>query len=252
MRRKTITIFSTIFVFLFVWNIVSRRVNNLFIPTPESVLAGFASLNENGHLVKGLLYSLYRVTLASVISGILSVTLGLLIYSNKYVKELLLPIVKMLRYIPVTAFYPLLIMWCGIGEEMKVSFLFIVTFVSMLPSMVIIFFDINDDLIDTGLTIGMSRLQVIRMVVIPATLPSIMESFLLQISIGWTYIPIVETINAKYGLGYIIQQSSARGRTDLIFTAVISIILISLFFDKGGQFIHKKLFRWKYLKGVDD
>lgn len=251
MKKTGINLVSICLV-LILWCVVSGQVNNLFLPTPKSVLLGFKSLNETKQLSYGIFYSLYRVTLASILSGIISVILGLLIYSNIWIKEFLLPLVKMLRYIPVTAFYPMLIMWCGIDEKMKISFLFIVTFVSMLPSMVIIFMDINEDLIDTGKTIGMNRLQIIYMIVLPATLPSIIENFLLLISIGWTYIPIVETINAKYGLGYIIQQSSARGRTDLIFTAVFMIILISLIFDKGGKFIHRKLFGWKYLKGGDN
>lgn len=251
MKRYGITIISLL-CFLIIWFVISTNVNNLFVPTPISVLNGFASLNDTGQLWNGILYSFYRVTLASVLSGIVSVFLGLLIYSNRYIRDVLLPIVKMLRYIPVTAFYPLLIMWCGIGEEMKVSFLFIVTFVSMLPSMVIIFMDISDDLIDTGLTIGMNRFQVIRMIVFPATLPSIYETFLLQISIGWTYIPIVETINARYGLGYIIQQSSDRGRTDLVFAAIITIIVISLIFDKGGMLLHRLIFKWKYLNSSED
>ena len=251
MKRHGITIISLL-CFLIIWFVISANVNNLFVPTPIRVLNGFASLNDTGQLWNGMLYSFYRVTLASVLSGIVSVFLGLLIYSNRYIRDVLLPIVKMLRYIPVTAFYPLLIMWCGIGEEMKVSFLFIVTFVSMLPSMVIIFMDISDDLIDTGLTIGMNRFQVIRMIVFPATLPSIYETFLLQISIGWTYIPIVETINARYGLGYIIQQSSDRGRTDLVFVAIITIIVISLIFDKGGMLLHRLFFKWKYLNSSED
>lgn len=251
MKKIAINTFSFILLFI-LWVIISGNINNLFLPTPKSVFEGFKSLNGTGQLINGIFYSFYRVTLASILSGVISVILGLLIYSNIYIRELLLPLVKMLRYIPVTAFYPMLIMWCGIGEEMKISFLFIVTFVSMLPSMVVILMDINEDLIDTGKTIGMNHLQVIFMVVLPATLPSIIENFLLLISIGWTYIPIVETINATYGLGYIIQQSSARGRTDLIFTSVFIIIFISLIFDKGGNYIHRKLFGWKYLKGSDD
>ena len=66
--------------------------------------------------------------------------------------------------------------------------------------------------------------------------------------IGWTYIAVAETINAKYGLGYIIQTSSARGRTDMVFMAIIMIILVSIVFDFVANKIIKKAFKWRFEK----
>jgi NitT/TauT family transport system permease protein len=65
--------------------------------------------------------------------------------------------------------------------------------------------------------------------------------------IGWTYIAVAETVNAKYGLGFIIQQSSSRGRTDLVFMAIITIIIISVLFDNISKLLVKKIFKWRYL-----
>ena len=89
------------------------------------------------------------------------------------------------------------------------------------------------------------------MVVLPDAMPAIFENFVLLISIGWTYVPFVETINAKYGLGYIIHQSSSRGRTDLVFASIAMIMIISVICDKLAGFIGTNIFKWRYLKQND-
>ena len=105
----------------------------------------------------------------------------------------------------------------------------------------------NSDLIDTGLTIGMSKLQTIWRIQIPASLPGVLNSYIMMYGIGFTYIAVAETINAKYGLGYIIQQSSSRGRTDLVFMAIIVIMIISVIFDYASKWLVRKIFKWRYI-----
>lgn len=130
---------------------------------------------------------------------------------------------------------------------MKIAFLFVSTFVYMMPSVLLALDEINQDLIDTGLTIGMSKLQVITKIQLPATLPSIMNSFIMCFGIGFTYCSVCETINAKYGIGYMIQQSSSRGKTDLVFLGIISIMVISFVFDNLSKLLIRKIFKWRYI-----
>ena len=149
--------------------------------------------------------------------------------------------------IPVTAFYPLLIMWLGIDETMKIAFLFIACFVYMMPSVVLSLEEINHDLIETGYTIGMNKIQAITRIQLPAMLPSILNSFVMCFGIGFTYSAVVESINAVHGIGYMIQQSSARGKTDLVFLGIIVIMIISFAFDNFAKWLIKKMFKWRYL-----
>ena len=77
-------------------------------------------------------------------------------------------------------------------------------------------------------------------------LPSIFSTFLMMYGIGWTYCAVVEATNAKYGLGFIINVSSARGRTAVVFGAIIVIMLFSFVFDKLGNLLIRKIFQWRY------
>lgn len=215
-------------------------------PRPCYRLGSNRRVGRDGQLQKGLAYSFLRITGASALSMLVAIPLSLLIYGVKPIKETIMPVASFLRYVPVTAFSPLLILWFGIGEQMKISFLFIATFVYLLPSILLCFNDVPQDLMDTGKTIGMTSWETIKEILLPASLPSIFSTFLMMYGIGWTYCAVVEATNAKYGLGFIINVSSARGRTAVVFGAIIVIMLFSFVFDKLGNLLIRKIFQWRY------
>ena len=233
------------------WHMAALKVNHLFVPDPRDVLKDLIISIQTGALQKATIYTLRRIFIAVLLSIGISLPIGLAVYNVPIIKDIIYPVIMALRYIPVTAFYPLLIMWFGINEMMKVIFLFVAMFVSMMPSVILCLEEINEDLINTGITMGMDRFQLVLLVQLPATLPSIMKSFIITIGIGFSYIAVCETINAVYGLGWIIQQNSSRGRTDMVFMAIIVLIVLSVIFDMVGNLLVKKIFKWRYLKADD-
>ena len=246
MKKYLYTVLTFIAIIV-IWYKVSLTSNPLFVPNPVNVFEDFIVLLSDGKIFIHFWYTFKRIMIATCLSGIIALPLGLFIYNSKIAKATVYPVVMLLRYVPVTAFYPLLIMWVGIGEKMKIAFLFIATFVYMLPSVVLSLEEINQEVIETGLTIGMNKLQIITSIQLPSTLPSILNGFVMMIGIGWTYCAVVETINAKYGLGYIIHQSTARGKTDLVFMSIIVIMIISFVLDNLCKAIIRHIFKWRYL-----
>ena len=117
----------------------------------------------------------------------------------------------------------------------------------VLPSVILCLQDVPEDVIDTGKSIGMRKHEIISEILLPAALPSIMNSFLMMYGIGWTYVAIVEATNAKYGLGYIISQGAARGQTSVVFASILTIVIFSCLFDRVGNTLIRKIFRWRYL-----
>ena len=246
MKKYLYTVLTFIAIIV-IWYKVSLTSNPLFVPNPVNVFEDFIVLLSDGKIFIHFWYTFKRIMIATCLSGIIALPLGLFIYNSKIAKATVYSVVMLLRYVPVTAFYPLLIMWVGIGEEMKIAFLFIATFVYMLPSVVLSLEEINQEVIETGLTIGMNKLQIVTRIQLPSTLPSILNEFVMMIGIGWTYCAVVETINAKYGLGYIIHQSTARGKTDLVFMSIIVIMIISFVLDNLCKAIIRHIFKWRYL-----
>lgn len=234
-------------ILIIIWQIGSMMTTPLFIPSPLSTWEALIGLIQTNQLLSGLLYSFTRISIATLLSMAVAIPIALLICAVKPLKEMISPIVSAMRYIPVTAFSPLLILWFGIDETMKISFLFLATFVYVLPSTVLCLEDVPQDLIDTGKSIGMRSHEIISEILLPAALPSIMNSFLMMYGIGWTYVAVIEAVNAKYGLGFIINNGAARGKTAVVFASILVIIVFSYLFDKLGNIVIRKVFKWRYL-----
>lgn len=242
--KRTVPIIAV----LILWGIGSQFSSPLFLPQPISVWHTFIELIQNGILLDSLKASFFRITTATLIAAVISVPIGLLVANYKFIDDMVTPVTSFMRFMPVTAFYPLLIMWIGIGETMKVSFLLFATIFYFLPSVILAVKDVNIDLIDTARTMGMSRIKVMTKVLLPASLPSISQSFLMMYGIGWTYIIIAEMVNTNTGLGYLMNIGSARGRTDMVFAALIVILIISYIFDTLGNTAIKKAFKWRFIR----
>ena len=234
-------------ILITIWQVGSMMTTPLFIPSPLSTWEALIGLIQTDQLLSGLLYSFTRISVATLLSMAVAIPIALLICAVKPLKEMISPIVSAMRYIPVTAFSPLLILWFGIDETMKISFLFLATFVYVLPSTVLCLEDVPQDLIDTGKSIGMRSHEIISEILLPAALPSIMNSFLMMYGIGWTYVAVIEAVNAKYGLGFIINNGAARGKTAVVFASIFVIIVFSYLFDKLGNKLIRKVFKWRYL-----
>lgn len=244
--KKIICYFTTFFVLLILWEVGSKATSPVFIPSPKSVFESLKSLIKDGDLFKMMNYSFYRITIASFISGFSSIIIGCIMKSVEIVEKLFNPLIKVIRFLPVTAFYPILVLWFGIGEQMKIAFLFIATFVYMLPSVLISLNDVDQYVIESASVEGANKLNLILRIILPMAAPSIAQSFAMMYGIGYTYIAVAEQTNAKTGLGYLIYTSTARGMMDMAFVGIISIVIISILFDLLSSFVIKKIFNWKF------
>ena len=150
------------------WQVGSMMTTPLFVPSPIAVWEALVGLFESGQLIPGLLYSFSRISAATLLAIVIAVPVALLISLSETLKDIISPVVSAMRYIPVTAFSPLLILWFGIDETMKVSFLFLASFVYVLPTTVLCLEDVSQDLIDTGKSIGMKSHQIITEILLPA------------------------------------------------------------------------------------
>ena len=115
------------------WQIGSMLTTPLFVPSPLATWEALINLIRSDQLIPGLIYSFTRISIATLLSMVIAIPISLLICAIKPLKEMISPIISAMRYIHVTAVSPLLILWFGIDETMKISFLFLATFVYVLP-----------------------------------------------------------------------------------------------------------------------
>src|ERR671938_535894 len=163
-----------------------------FLPTPTEVVRGTLQLFIQYDLTTAILVSTRRIALAFLLASALALPLGILMGAFDPVNRFFEPIMAPLRYMPISAFIPLLILWFGIYEQEKIAFLFLGVFVYLLPVGVSSIRLVPEELVQTALTLGASKFQVIRTVLLPAALPEIFDSFRVMNAIAWTYVILPE------------------------------------------------------------
>jgi len=220
-------------------------VNELFLPSPVSVLQATLQMVFEHTLFGAIWASTLRILISFVAAAAVALPLGILMGAFEPINRLMEPVMAPLRYLPISAFIPLLILWLGIGESQKIAFLFLGVFVYLLPVVVTAIRAVPEELVQTALTLGATRAQVVRTVLVPAALPDIFDSFRVMNAISWTYVILAEFVNARTGLGYMIQLAGAHLKTAQVFSGIIVIGVIGLTTDAIIRGLNRALFRWR-------
>lgn len=216
-----------------------------FLPSPTETLRGTLQLFIQYDLWGSILVSSRRIFLAFLLASAVALPLGVLMGSFDVINRFFEPIVAPLRYMPISAFIPLLILWFGIYEEQKIAFLFLGVFVYLLPVVVAAIRLVPEELVQTSLTLGASRWQVIRTVLLPAALPEIFDSFRVMNAISWTYVILAEMVNPEHGLGYMVELARTHHKPSWSFAGLLVIGGIGLLTDAAIRLLSSLLFRWR-------
>ena len=212
-RRRALALrLGVVLAFLLLWSIASGLVvvlklfNPIFLAGPWLVLGKVFQLALNGQLWGHLLATLERVALGFSTGALLALTLGLPAGRWRLVRNVLEPIVELLRPIPPLALLPLFIVWVGIGETSKIAFITYATFFPVFLTTVHAVQQVDPLLLRAAASLGARRRQLFFRVVLPAALPEILTGIRLGVALSFFVIVISEFIGAEEGLGYLIND----------------------------------------------
>src|SRR5437016_7701446 len=234
--------FFLLFVALWAFATFGGYVPKTFLADPVTMLREGWDL-----LVKfGFLYDIgmtvWRVVGGFVLASVIAVPLGLLMGAYKPIEAFLEPFVSFARYLPASAFIPLLILWAGIGELQKLLVIFIGSVFQIILMIAVNVGNTRRDLVEAAYTLGASDSGIIRRVLLPSSAPEIAEILRLVLGWAWTYVIVAELIGSSSGIGHMITDSQALLNTGQIIFGIIVIGLIGLFSD----FLFKDANRWHF------
>jgi len=216
-----------------------------FLPSPTEVLRGTLQLFIQYDLGTAIWVSTRRILIAFGLASAIALPLGVFMGAFEPVNRIFEPIMAPLRYMPISAFIPLLILWFGIYESQKIAFLFLGVFVYLLPVVVTAIRAVPEELVQTALTLGVSRIQAVMTVLVPAALPEIFDSFRVMNAISWTYVILAEAVNPEHGLGYMVELARTHQKASWSFAGLLVIGGIGLLTDGLIRACSAVLFRWR-------
>ena len=236
-------------LFVLVWAIATFGgfVQKTFLADPLQMLkSGWLLLTTMG-FGWDIGMTVMRVLGGFLIAAALALPLGVLMGAYKPIEAFFEPFVSFARYLPASAFIPLLILWAGIGEAQKLALIFIGSFFQLVLMIAVVVGNTRRDLVEAAYTLGSTDASLVKRVLIPGAAPEIAEILRTVLGWAWTYVIVAELIGASSGIGHMITDSQALLATDQIIFGIIVIGLIGLVSDFGFKWANRRLFPWAQL-----
>jgi NitT/TauT family transport system permease protein len=222
-------------------------VSKTFLADPLTMVkSGYTLLTEMG-FGWDIGWTVWRVLGGFILAAVLALPLGVAMGAYKPVEAFFEPFVSFARYLPASAFIPLLILWAGIGEAQKLAVIFIGSFFQLVLMIAVTVGNTRRDLVEAAYTLGTKDTGLIRRVLIPGAAPEIAETLRMVLGWAWTYVIVAELIGASSGIGHMITDSQALLATDQIIFGIIVIGLIGLASDLLFKWANRRLFPWAQL-----
>ena len=237
-------------VFVAVWSIATFGgfISKTFLADPLTMLReGVSLLTEQG-FAKDIAITVWRVVGGFVLAAALAVPIGIAMGTYRPIGAFMEPFVSFARYLPASAFIPLLILWAGIGELQKLLVIFIGSFFQLVLMVAVIVGNARTDLVEAAYTLGAKDSGIVRRVLLPGAAPDIAETLRLVLGWAWTYVIVAELIGSSSGIGHMITDSQALLNTGQIIFGIIVIGVIGLVSDFCFKVLNHRMFPWALLR----
>jgi NitT/TauT family transport system permease protein len=233
-------------LFLLAWAAATLGgfVDRLFLADPLTMVhEGWLLLTRHG-FAYDIAITIWRVVGGFILAAVIAVPLGILMGAYKPIEAFFEPFVSFARYLPASAFIPLLILWAGIGEAQKLAVIFIGSFFQLVLMVAVAVGNTRRDLVEAAYTLGARDDGIVRRVLLPSAAPEIAEILRLVLGWAWTYVIVAELIGSSAGIGHMIVDSQALLNTGQIIFGIIVIGIIGLVSDFLFKAANRLLFPW--------
>jgi len=235
------------FVLFFVaWSIATLGgyVSPTFLADPFTMVREGVNLIVQHGFIKDILITIWRVFGGFLLAAAIGIPLGMMMGAYKPVEAFFEPFISFSRYLPASAFIPLLILWAGTGEAQKLLVIFVGSFFQIVLMVAVAVGNTRRDLVEAAYTLGASDRGIVTRVLFPAAAPEIAEISRLVLGWAWTYVIVAELIGASSGIGHMIMDSQALLNTGQIIFGIVVIGVIGLVSDFLFKALNRRLFPW--------
>ena len=198
-----------------------------------------------GTLPHAMLISLERVAIGFVIGGGLAMILATVAGLSRFGENAIDPIMQALRTLPLFGLIPVFIVWFGIGESPKITLVALAAAVPLYLNTFSGIRGVDSKLAELGRVLGLNRGEMIRNIILPGALPTILIGLRQSLGTAWLALVVAEQINANAGLGYIINQGEQFLQQNVIFVALIVYLILGLLTDYIVRLIERRALSWR-------
>ena len=209
------------------------------LPPPRYVGRALVEMFTDGGMFLHVFVSLRRFAIAYFFSCMLGIILGVIFGWFKFLWGLVEPIVLLLKPISPVAWTPFVMLWFGLGDAPAIFTIGIAGFFNMLLATVGAVSNVNSSYMHVAQNFGLSRLQTLRKIVIPASFPYIAQGLHSALTASWIFLVAGELMGVTTGLGFLINDARHTLRSDLIMAGIVIIGIIGFCLDKLLSYLER-------------
>lgn len=230
-----------------IWQLAGSAgwVNPLFLPSPSAIAAAIYKLATSGALWQHLSWSIMRIGSGWIIGTVAGIITGFAIGLSTMARGVGITFISALFPIPKIALLPLLILWLGIGEEPKIATIALGVFFSTTISVYSGVDAVPRNLIRMAQSFNVPFHAIVRRVIWPGALPSILAGFRITASVALLLVVSAEMIGAQYGIGAFVLQAGNLMQTDQLLAGVVILSLFGLAVGKLINLLETRLLHWR-------
>lgn len=239
------------FAFLVLWWVSTAVgwVAPTTLPPPGDVLSIGITMTENGRLPAALWASGQRVLVGLGIGVLAGLSIAVVAGFTRLGEDLFDSTMQVIKAVPNIALTPLLIIWLGIDEATKIALIALSTSMPIYMNTYGAIRGVDARLVDTGRTLGLSRLELVRHIIIPGSVPGFLVGLRMSVASAWLALVFAETVNAKEGLGRLMSEGRNFFQLELMVLVIVVYAIVGLLSYGFVRFLERRLLVWR--RGFD-
>jgi taurine transport system permease protein len=241
----------TVIALMLLWWIATERrwVAPLFLPSPvvvaERLASGLHTPIGDSTLIGHAALSLFRVLSAFLLASLTAIPVGIGMGVSRLLRGVFDPPIEFYRPLPPLAYLPLIVIWFGIDEAAKIILIYLACFAPLALAARAGVRSVAPEQVNAALSLGATRYQLLRHVILPAALPEIITGMRIALGFGWTTLVAAEMVAANVGVGQMVLNASHFLRTDLVVMGIVVIAFFAYGFDLAMRVAERRLVPWK-------
>lgn len=214
------------------------------LPSPGEVSAAAWQLAEDGELWRHVLASLGRVLAGFALGASLAAVAGTLVGLSRTAEAIIDPTLQLLRNVPSLAWVPFLLLWMGIGEAPKITLIAIGAAFPVYLNLVAGIRQTDRALLEVGRVFGMTRVDLVRRIVLPSAFPYLLAGLRIAIGQSWLFLVAAELIASTRGLGFLLIDGQNTARPNIMLVGILVLAVLGKLSDSALRGAARRLVRW--------
>lgn len=242
-----ITRLSILLIFITLWEIAGdlKWIDPFLTSTPSRVIKAAVKIYEEGTLFRHIYVTCYETILGFVLGTLLGTIIAVILWWSNFVSKVAEPYLVVLNALPKIALAPIIIFWAGNGIGAIIIIALLISIITTIIGVVSGFKEVEAEKIKLMQTFGASKLQILRYLIIPASVPQLISALKINVGLSWVGVIMGEFLVAKEGLGFLIVYGGQVAQLDMVMMSIVVLSIIAYLMYKLVSLIENRI-RAKY------